>query len=192
MIFCTCNRRSEQFLKIDNEGDYTRSDLAVICNCCGCCCDLLLGYKRYGSSGLISPSAFIAEIEPETCTACGICHERCPVGAIDASGDKPVIKKEVCLGCGVCSRFCPTEACQLHVRAERPYIPEDSFEKIYMSSIHAGKLGNYVFPCQTSQVQAVLRKVVNRAVTLAPVKAVLLFQPVQDAALWVMRKSDQT
>lgn len=171
-------------------GDNTRSDLAVICNCCGCCCDLLLGYKRYGSSGLISPSAFIAEIAPQTCTGCGICHERCPADAIDFAGDKPVIKSEVCLGCGVCARFCPTGSCRLHTRAERPYVPEDSIEKIYVSGIHAGKLGNYIFADQTSQVQAVLRKVVNKAVTLPPVKAVLLFPPVQSAALRVMRKGE--
>ena len=54
-------------------GDNTKSEPAVICNCCGCCCDLLLGYKKYGSSGLISPSAFIAEIEPRTCIACSEC-----------------------------------------------------------------------------------------------------------------------
>ena len=170
--------------------DNTKSDLAVICNCCGCCCDLLLGYKKYGSSGLISPSAFIAEIDPQTCIACGVCPERCPADAIDASGDKPVIKVDKCLGCGVCARFCPTEACRLHARAERPYIPEDSLEKIYVSGIHAGKLGNYIFASQTSQVQAVLRKVVNKAVTLPPVKAVLLSQPVQAAALRVMRKGE--
>jgi len=171
-------------------GDNTRSDLAVICNCCGCCCDLLLGYKKYGSSGLISPSAFIAHIEPETCTSCGACHERCPADAIDASGDKPVIKSDKCLGCGVCSRFCPTDACRLHVRTERPYIPEDSIEKIYVSGIHMGKLGNYIFASQTSQVQAVLRKVFNKAVTLGPVKTVLLSQPVQDVALRIMRKGE--
>ncbi|WPD24977.1 MAG: 4Fe-4S dicluster-binding protein [Candidatus Electrothrix scaldis] len=173
-------------------GDNTKSELAVICNCCGCCCDLLLGYKKYGSSGLVSPSAFIAEIEPQTCISCGECYERCPVDAIDTSGEKPVVKKDVCLGCGVCARFCPSSSCFLHLRPERPYIPEDSIEKIYVSAIHAGKLGNYIFADQTSRIQALLRKVVNKAVTLRSVKTVLLSQSVQNTALRLMRKGDRT
>ncbi|MCI5157966.1 MAG: hypothetical protein D3906_05900, partial [Candidatus Electrothrix sp. AUS1_2] len=88
-------------------------------------------------------------------------------------------------------RFCPSSSCLLHLRPERPYIPEDSIEKIYVSSIHAGKLGNYIFADQTGRVRALLRKAVNRAVTLRPVKAVLLSQSVQDTVLRLMRKGDR-
>jgi len=173
-------------------GDNTKSGLAVICNCCGCCCDLLLGYKRYGSSGLISPSAFIAAIDQQTCTGCGICTERCPAAAIDAGGDKPTVNPKVCLGCGVCARFCPTGSCRLHPRTPRPYIPEDSIEKILVSAVHAGKLGNYLFDNQTSRIHAVLRRAVNAAMTLPPVRAALLSRPVQSTVLGLLRKGDRT
>jgi hypothetical protein len=60
-------------------GDNQRDKLVVICNCCGCCCDILLAYKRFGSTTLINPSNYIASIEKDQCSGCGICAERCPL-----------------------------------------------------------------------------------------------------------------
>jgi len=57
-------------------GDNVKSEIAIICNCCGCCCDLLLGYKKYGLKGIVSPSNYIAEINQEICTNCGISVHR--------------------------------------------------------------------------------------------------------------------
>ncbi|WP_417910323.1 ATP-binding protein [Candidatus Electronema sp. PJ] len=168
-------------------GDNTRSGLAVICNCCGCCCDLLLGYRRFGSSGLISPSAFLAAIDQNICTSCGICAKRCPAGAIDTAGDKPMVKPKVCLGCGVCARFCPNDSCHMYPRTPRPYIPKDSIEKILVSAVHAGKLGNYLFDNQTSQLHALLRRAVNAAVIFPPIKSLLLSKLVQSTMFRFLR-----
>jgi Fe-S-cluster-containing hydrogenase component 2 len=172
-------------------GDNTKDRLFVICNCCGCCCDLLLGYRRFGSTGIINPSAFIAAIDRKTCTCCGICAERCPADAIDTSGEIPVVNTEVCLGCCTCARFCPADSCRMETRTPRPYIPEDFMEKTLLAAIDAGKLGNYMFDNQASQFHTVLRRIVNKAVTFPPVKAFLLAKSVQSSMLRFLRANRQ-
>ena len=159
-------------------GDNTRRGLAIICNCCGCCCDLLLGYKRFGSAGLVSPSAFVAAIRTELCTGCGSCADRCPVDTIKMIANLPVVDGAACLGCGVCARFCPADACHLIARPERPFVPEDILDKIGLAAIDAAKLGNYLFDDQVSRTHAVLRFLTNLALKLSPVRRLLRSVPV--------------
>jgi ferredoxin len=48
------------------------------------------------------------EINPETCTGCGICRKKCPVEAI--TGERKVahvIHQEICTKCGTCYEKCP-------------------------------------------------------------------------------------
>lgn len=172
-------------------GDNTRDGLAIICNCCGCCCDLLLGYRRFGSTGIISPSAFVAAVDPAGCTGCGVCVERCPADAIAMEEDVAVVDSAVCLGCGVCARFCPDDCCTMATRSERPYVPYDFIEKTLLASIDAGKLGNYLFDNQTSKVHAVLRKTTNVLVTIPPIKRLLLSTPVQSVILRSIRSDNR-
>lgn len=49
----------------------------------------------------------IAQIDPERCTECGECLERCQFHAISPEF---VVDKIDCEGCGVCVHFCPVEA----------------------------------------------------------------------------------
>jgi len=46
----------------------------------------------------------------EQCTACGLCVEACPDGAVRLADDGPVIDAERCVNCGACARACPTGA----------------------------------------------------------------------------------
>ncbi|MDY6822909.1 MAG: ATP-binding protein [Thermodesulfobacteriota bacterium] len=49
----------------------------------------------------------IAKIDPDRCTQCGDCLERCQFGAIS---EDFVVDKISCEGCGVCVHFCPAGA----------------------------------------------------------------------------------
>ena len=155
-------------------GDNKRNGLAVICNCCGCCCDILRGYRRFGGTGLVSPSAFVAAVTTESCGGCGTCAARCPVGAVTTAGGRAEVDGGVCLGCGVCARFCPTGACRMRLRPERPFVPEDTVEKMVMAAIDSGKLGNFIFDDQRSRAHALLRRAVNGSLGLPGIKRLLL------------------
>jgi NADH-quinone oxidoreductase subunit F len=51
---------------------------------------------------------FRYEIDPETCTGCGICRKNCPVNAI--TGERKVvhvIHQEICTKCNTCFEKCP-------------------------------------------------------------------------------------
>jgi electron transport complex protein RnfB len=89
-----------------------------ICNCCPCCCGLFRGIKEFGAHNLLARSNFVARIDVDTCSACGVCaDERCPVDAISEEGGTYKVISDKCIGCGVCAVACPTESISL---AERP------------------------------------------------------------------------
>ena len=86
-----------------------------ICNCCGCCCQVLSAINAYGiDAGKVVNSHYYAVIDPEECTICGTCaDERCQVNAIEEGEDANQVIKEKCIGCGLCVSTCPSEAIQL-------------------------------------------------------------------------------
>ncbi|MBI5593186.1 MAG: 4Fe-4S binding protein [Deltaproteobacteria bacterium] len=86
-----------------------------ICNCCKCCCGVLRAINQYGiPASLVINSHYYAEIDPETCIACGTCADaRCQVSAIEEDEAVYRIVPERCIGCGLCVNTCPTESITL-------------------------------------------------------------------------------
>ncbi len=58
-------------------------------------------------------------IDKDRCVGCGICVEKCPVGAISMEDEKAKINMEECIRCGTCHSACPQEA----VRHDSEKIP---------------------------------------------------------------------
>ncbi len=52
-------------------------------------------------------------VDCRRCTACGICRDGCPVGAIDMSSGWPVIDARACIACYCCHELCPAGAITL-------------------------------------------------------------------------------
>lgn len=101
----------------------TKGPVPYICNCCPCCCYMLRGVVRLKRETLAS-SRFLATVDLDKCSACGLCQSRCPFGAVEYDDDgRPGIMIEQCYGCGLCSTTCPEEAISMVVRSEfrEPY-----------------------------------------------------------------------
>jgi electron transport complex protein RnfB len=106
-----------------------------ICSCCGCCCGMLGVHKSIPKPLDYWASNFHAIVDTSTCKGCGICLERCQVGAATISEKKQhaVVDLDRCIGCGVCITSCPTESRSLlkkHTEVRPPQTREDLYEII--------------------------------------------------------------
>jgi NAD-dependent dihydropyrimidine dehydrogenase PreA subunit len=93
----------------------------VICNCCKDCClnwSGMTGPKKWAA-----PSRFEAIVDPDLCTGCETCLERCFFDAIAVNDNLAVVNGEKCMGCGVCTVSCPTEALRLKEVRPADFVP---------------------------------------------------------------------
>lgn len=104
-------------------GSNVADRLVFMCNCCSCCCHMLMLMTKHGYEESIARSSYQANLDQETCNGCAICvEERCPVGALTMDDDLAVIETSRCIGCGLCITTCPTGALQL-TRREGHQLP---------------------------------------------------------------------
>ena len=85
----------------------------IICSCCPCCCHTLSGLLRFGIAKHVLTSDMVSETDPEACTSCGGCSERCVFGAREVVDGKLVYEPDLCFGCGLCVSTCPAQAISL-------------------------------------------------------------------------------
>lgn len=90
--------------------------LTLICNCCPCCCHLLMLLTKINNPDAIARSSYLAKYNADECIGCGICEERCPMGAFTMDDDLAVYDPEKCIGCGLCVSTCAVEAITLAKR----------------------------------------------------------------------------
>ena len=88
----------------------------ALCNCCECCCHDLVFLKKLGRSDLVARSDYEAVTDPELCTACGLCVERCPFEVRALQGGVLVCEPDSCYGCGICVTTCPEQAISMQRR----------------------------------------------------------------------------
>ncbi len=102
-----------------------------ICNCCSCCCIYVQSANVLGAYGH-QRSNYVAQTAAETCKACGLCVERCPMDAVklqpsgeaqNKRGEAAVVDPSLCIGCGVCAHKCPTQSIRLAHRPENEVFP---------------------------------------------------------------------
>jgi len=122
--------------------DNVMNQPTYICSCCGCCCHVLRSIKEQGVSGA-HPSNFIPVMELENCLSCGICADKCQLGAITMTKQEnepeiPVINTEHCLGCGVCASACPNGSLSMSRRSVLHVPPKNYREKMQQMTVEKG------------------------------------------------------
>ncbi len=101
-----------------------------ICSCCYCCDGGISSLRKLPDPANYATSNYYSKIDPELCTGCGTCLERCQVKAITLIDDIASIDLKRCIGCGNCIIICPSEAISLHKKEEQ-YIPPQTMDDLY-------------------------------------------------------------
>jgi NAD-dependent dihydropyrimidine dehydrogenase PreA subunit len=104
-----------------------------ICMCCGCCCQVLKNLKDLPNPSQAVNSSYHAVVEDHQCIGCGICEERCHMGAITVD-DVARIDLNRCIGCGVCIPTCEAQALSLSAKpTDRQWNPPDTVYDTYFN-----------------------------------------------------------
>jgi electron transport complex protein RnfB len=82
----------------------------IICNCCTCCCGILRGISQLGIENSVAKSDFYATVDPEMCTGCETCVERCQFAATSMTDNISYVDRKRCVGCGQCVMTCSSGA----------------------------------------------------------------------------------
>jgi len=100
-----------------------------ICSCCGCCCGLLRDLKKMNNPARLLKTNYIAEIDTELCTGCGVCVNRCQMDALSLIDDISTVNRKKCLGCGLCVVTCSEEAIKLRNK-EKEFTPPGTIDDL--------------------------------------------------------------
>jgi len=161
-----------------------------ICNCCGCCCEVLNSLKNFRIFGSTFSSNFLADVDGSECTGCLECLKACPVDAIDRVVEDRVVKgkkrkyiprvdESVCLGCGVCAMKCKNSAMQMKARPKRRIAPESAFARVITMALEQGKLQDMLFDADAGAGGFISKAFVGAVLSLPPAKQILAVDAVK-------------
>ncbi len=167
------------------QADNVKNRISFMCHCDKCCCNPLLGIRKFGFPNTVVTSNFIARVDTDHCIGCGQCSSACPVDAINMKPTDQIkksgkVKKcaevndDICIGCGVCALQCKPKGIQLAARSQRVLTPDTTFERIILQSLEKGSLQNQIFDNPQSNTQAFMRMVTGAFFRLSPVKKALM------------------
>ena len=100
-------------------------EIPYIYNICSCAIPYCWAWRArivHGYTNMLRKGEYIAMVDPDRCTGCGACSQRCPFGAIAYDQVKNVtfININSCFGCGLCQNACEQQAILLVDRQTTP------------------------------------------------------------------------
>jgi electron transport complex protein RnfB len=129
--YITKEEALELLFKAEKEGlvlqPSNAKKISNICMCCGCCCAVLRTVKRHPKPADVISSAFVAQQDQDSCIACEICLDRCPMDALTLQDGIVSLNRDRCIGCGLCVSTCPTGGLNLVRKPEdrQKEVPEN-------------------------------------------------------------------
>jgi len=90
------------------------------------------GISQLGIENSVAKSDFYATVDPEVCTGCETCVERCQFGAPSITDDISHVDQKRCVGCGQCVMICPSGAMTLVRKPEDQITPPPQNMKEWM------------------------------------------------------------
>jgi NAD-dependent dihydropyrimidine dehydrogenase PreA subunit len=131
-----------------------------ICACCGCCCGVLRSFKRHPQPASSASTPFRAVVEPDACSGCDLCEDRCQMEAVRVEDGAAVVDLDRCVGCGLCVSTCPTGSLSLARKpdSEQPKLPKDAIRAAIKLGRARGKLslGNMAMMQVRSKIDRLL------------------------------------
>jgi electron transport complex protein RnfB len=109
--------------------------LDFICACCSCCCGMLSSLRSLPKPVEFWATNYHARVDPELCSGCATCVDRCPMGAATLADGAQAARVDLdrCIGCGLCVTTCPSGASSL-IKKSREVVPpldlQDQYETI--------------------------------------------------------------
>lgn len=113
--------------------------VSYICNCCSCACGVLRGLTQYGSLDAMDRSGYTVDLDPDLCTGCGVCADRCQFHALSLENGICSVDLIRCYGCGLCISTCPSGALTLKMRAESEIEPPPVNEEAWFEKREEGR-----------------------------------------------------
>jgi Pyruvate/2-oxoacid:ferredoxin oxidoreductase delta subunit len=109
----------------------TTENVNFICNCDRWHCEVIKGVLKQPKPALFFNSGFQPRFDPDLCTACETCIERCPPEAlVMGENEVPQVDLGRCFGCAVCATGCPSQAIAMECKPDFPVPPKDPKELI--------------------------------------------------------------
>jgi len=107
----------------------TADNVDFVCNCDRWHCEVVTTMLKQPKPALFFNSGFQPVFDPNLCTACEECIDRCPPEAlVMGDDDMPRVDLDRCFGCAVCATGCSSDAIKMDAKPGFPEPPKDMKE----------------------------------------------------------------